>query len=67
MTDRTSQTLGRPENRRWPMIAFRCPDPEERTALRRAARAAGLSMSEFVRKAVAERLARSIIETEEQK
>ena len=55
-------TAHREKRRAWPFVSFRCPDPDERTLLRYAARAAGLSMTEFVRQAMAERLARTLVE-----
>lgn len=51
-----SGSTARPENLRWPFVAFRCPNRAEWELIHRAAEAVGESVSEFVRTAVVRRI-----------
>jgi hypothetical protein len=66
MSDEAPQHPARRENRRRPMIAFRAPNPAEYRRLVKAARAAGETRSEYVRRAVGERMDRTHSEVERQ-
>jgi hypothetical protein len=47
-------------NARTPLVMFRCPTPRHRDEIRAAATAGQVSVSEWIRLAVAEKLARGI-------